>query len=168
MFNIGEKIIYAEHGICQIDGICDKTYFGKTRTYYVLHPIANKHQLTISTPVDNKEISMSRLINREEAKELLKIFKQPGIEWIEKLQPRIHAYNNIVKTGNRKDIIKLVHTLLKKKSELEMNDRKFGNYDNELLNMIQNILYNELALAFNTTYEAILKKVNRLIGAVTC
>ncbi|HEY2420003.1 MAG TPA: CarD family transcriptional regulator, partial [Neobacillus sp.] len=61
MLNIGELIIYSGHGICKVDDICDKTYLGNTKTYYVLHPLVNSHQLTISTPVDNEKVTMTRL-----------------------------------------------------------------------------------------------------------
>src|SRR5881394_746055 len=102
MYNIGDLIIYSGHGICKVDSICDKTYFGHTKTYYVLHPLENSHQLTISIPVDNENVNMSKLIQRDQAEEILESFKLPGVDWIENNHSRIQVYNEIVRTGNRK------------------------------------------------------------------
>ncbi|MEC1526197.1 CarD family transcriptional regulator, partial [Neobacillus niacini] len=48
MYHIGDLVIYSAHGICKINDICNKTVSGITRSYYVLHPMENKHHLTIS------------------------------------------------------------------------------------------------------------------------
>ncbi|MCQ6279304.1 CarD family transcriptional regulator [Bacillus sp. EB600] len=163
MYNIGDLIIYSGHGICKVDNICDKTYFGNIKTYYVLQPLENSHQLTISIPVDNEKVNMSRLIQRNQAEEILESFKSLGVNWIENNHLRIQVYNDIVKTGNRNDIAKVANTLIRKKHELEMEEKKFGEQDKHLLISIQNILFKELAISLNTTYDAVVKEVNRLI-----
>lgn len=73
MFNIGELIIYSAHGICRIDDICEKTYFGVTKNFYILHPVVD-YRLTISTPVDNNKVVMLELLSKEEAEEILESF----------------------------------------------------------------------------------------------
>jgi len=52
MFNIGDSVLYSSHGICLIEDICEKTFMGITKKYYVLHPMEDC-KLSISTPVDN-------------------------------------------------------------------------------------------------------------------
>lgn len=163
MYNIGDLIIYSGHGICKVDNICDKTYFGNTQTYYVLQPLENNHQLTISIPVDNEKVIMSRLIQRNQAEEILASFKSLGVNWIENNHLRIQVYNDIVKTGNRNEIAKVANTLIRKKHELEMKEKKFGEQDKHLLISIQNILFKELAISLNTTYDAIVEEVNSLV-----
>lgn len=164
MYNIGDLIIYSGHGICKVDNICDKTYFGNTQTYYVLQPLENNHQLTISIPVDNEKVIMSRLIQSNQAEEILASFKSLGVNWIENNHLRIQVYNDIVKTGNRNNIAKVANTLIRKKHELEMKEKKFGEQDKHLLISIQNILFKELAISLNTTYDAIVEEVNSLVN----
>ena len=105
MFKVGDSIMYSSHGICRIDDICEKTYYGVTRTYYVLHPLEG-NKLTISAPVDNDSVVMLKLIDRDETKEILESFKLPGIGWIEKNHLRIQTYSQVAKTGNRKIFLK--------------------------------------------------------------
>ncbi len=161
MFNIGDTIIYSSHGLCQIDGISEKTFSGVTKTYYVLHPL-NNEKLEISTPVDNKTIST--LMEKEEAKEILNLFTQPGIEWIEKGNQRTQNYSAIAKKGDRKEMSKVINTLLIKKHELENNDKKFPEQDRKLLVSIESILFSELALSLNTSTEEISEKIHHLLG----
>lgn len=163
MLNIGELVIYSGQGICKVDDICDQTYAGNTKTYYVLHPLENSHQLTISIPVDNQKVNMSRLINSDQAAEILGSFHLPGADWIENNHSRAQVYNDIVKKGNRKETAKVVNTLIRKKQQSERNEKKFAEQDKKLLFSIQNILFNELAISLNTTYEAIFEKVYKIV-----
>lgn len=163
MLNIGDLVIYSGHGICKIDDICDQTYSGNTKTYYVLHPLENSRQLTISIPIDNHKVNMSRLIQSDQAKEILATFHLPGVDWIENNHNRIQVYNDVVKNGNRIEIAKVLNTLIRKKQQSEMNEKKFGEQDKHLLFAIQNILFNEIAISLNTTYDAIFKEVYKIV-----
>jgi CarD family transcriptional regulator len=91
MFNIGDLIIYSVHGICCIDDICEKTFMGVTRDYYILHPIQDS-KLTISTPVENNKVIMLEIIDRNEAEEIIESFKLTGISWIEISSNRAETY----------------------------------------------------------------------------
>ena len=163
MFAIGDLIIYSAHGICKIDDICEKTVSGVTRTYYILHPMENNHQLTISTPVDNDKVVMLELIHKEEATDILKSFKNPGIQWTDKPNLRLTLYSDIINTGNRKEIAKVVNTLMRKQMEAELNEKKLYEQDRKLLNSTQNILFKELAISMNSSFAEINAKVMGLL-----
>jgi len=163
MFNIGDLIIYSEQGICHIDEICEKTFMGVTRKYYVLHPIDNC-RLEISIPVDSDKVMMLELIQREEAEEIIESFKLPGLDWIEINTFRMQTYSGIVKQGDRKEISKIANTLMVKKHQCEALGKKFYEQDNRLLISIQNILFAELAMALNTTSEEINERITAMIA----
>ncbi|MDR7856524.1 CarD family transcriptional regulator [Tissierella sp.] len=163
MFDIGDLIIYSGQGICCIDEICEREYFGVTKSYYVLHPVEND-KLKISIPVDSQDVVMLRLMDREEAEEIIETFKLAGIEWIDKVNHRNQVYSNIVKTGNRKEISMIVNTLMREKIKTENNGKKFDERDKKLLISVQNILFSELALPLNTTVEAIEERILGIIS----
>ena len=162
MFNIGDLIVYSSHGICHVDDICEMTYLGVAKDYYVLHPIENAN-LKINIPVDNDKVIMLELLNREEAEKIIESFNHPGVEWIEQCNDRIKIYSDIVKTGNRKDIARVANTLIREKIKAEKIEKKLYEKDSKLLTEIQNILFAELAVSLNTTFEKIDEKINRLI-----
>ncbi|MDW8799967.1 CarD family transcriptional regulator [Clostridium sp. A1-XYC3] len=163
MFNIGDLVIYSGQGICCIDDICEKTYWDVTKDYYVLHPIENS-KLTINIPVDNDKVVMLGLIDRNEAEEIINSFRLPGISWIEIYNQRTQKYLEIVKKGDRKEISKIINTLMREKYRAELRGAKFYKQDDALLEFTQNTLFKELAMSLNTTYEAIYEKVSSLIA----
>ncbi|MCS0673682.1 CarD family transcriptional regulator [Cytobacillus firmus] len=165
MYNIGDLMIYSAHGICRVDDICEKTISGITRMYYILHPIEDNHQLTISTPIDNDKVVMLDLIKQDEALNILSSFKKPGIKWNDKPNVRVNLFKDIVNTGDRKEIAKVVNTLWRKKLESEQNDKKLYEQDQKLLNAVQKILFKELSLSLDKSAEEIEELVKEMIKA---
>ncbi|WP_291570290.1 CarD family transcriptional regulator [Clostridium sp. UBA4548] len=163
MFNVGDFIIYAGHGICHIDDICENAYLGVTRKYYVLHPLENC-ELIISTPVDNDKVTMLNLMDPKEAEEILESFREPGINWVELSNQRDQIYSEIVKSGNRKEISKVVNTLIRKKLKTEAKGKKLYEQDRRLLDFVQHILFAELAVSLNTTHEEVYEKVMSIMA----
>ena len=77
MFSIGEKIIYAENGVCTVEKIGPVSNSGpaKDKLYYHLRPLIGSG--TYFTPVDSGAY-MRPVMSREEAQAL--IDSMPGIE----------------------------------------------------------------------------------------
>lgn len=158
MFNVGDLIIYSAHGICRVDDIEEKTFFGTTKEYYSLHPIEDP-KLKINAPVDSDKIIMQELLSKKEAEEILESFRQPGVAWIEVDSQRSQTYSDYIKKGNRRDIAKIASTLIREKIKIEASGRKFHEADKRMLTTIQDILFSELAYSLDTTSEAIYEKV---------
>ena len=162
MFTIGDTIIYSVHGLCQIDDICEKTYSDVTRNYYVLHPLSQAN-LTISVPVDNDKVIMLKTMNREQAEEILQSFNKPGIPWVEDVKKRKLQYNNIVKTGDRREIAKIANSLMRKSFEYSLDKKRMYDQDRRLLSTIQDLLFKELANSLDTSFEDISAQVDEMI-----
>jgi CarD family transcriptional regulator len=103
-------------------------------------------------------------MEREEAEQLLESFKQPGIAWIEEHKKRYHQYLELIQTGDRKVIADIAITLMQKNLELKENNKRLYDQDRKLLQTIQNILFNEMAMSLNTSFEEIEERVNNLIN----
>lgn len=162
MFKIGEMVIYSVHGVCVIDDICERTFRGETKSYYVMHP-KNNSSLIINIPVDNDKVSMLKTLDKGEAKELLQTFKEPGISWVQDVRQRYKKFSKLVQTGSRLEICNVVNTLMRKQNDVEKDNKKLSVQDLKLLENTQNILFTDLALALDTTPEKISKKVHQII-----
>lgn len=162
MFKVGDLVIYATHGICEIDDISEKTMADVTQDYYELHPLDDP-SLKISMPVDRAKTVMQRIIKEKEARQLAKLFKQPAMRWIENNNQRANSFNAIIRKGDREEIAKVANTLLRRKRLLEMNDKKLSNRDTNILNTIQNNLFNEMAISLDMSYEAVEQKLKHTI-----
>ncbi|ETA81496.1 CarD family transcriptional regulator [Youngiibacter fragilis] len=163
MFNKGDMMIYSSHGICLVDDICSNRFQGVDKDYYVLHPIADR-KLTIRIPVDNKSVTMLELIEEEEAEKIIDSFSKPGRSWIEINNERNQIYSETVRTGNRKDIAAIVNTLMRRKYSAEQAGRKFSDKDRKLLNVVQGILFTELAISLSTTFDVVNERVTALLA----
>ncbi|WP_291707871.1 CarD family transcriptional regulator [Clostridium sp.] len=163
LFKKGDLVIYSSHGICKIDDICEKKISNVTKSYYSLHPMDDR-KLSISIPVDNDKVNIQELLTKEESENIIDSFKFEGYEWIDMSNERNTKYNEILKQGNRTEIAKIANTLMKKKIEIEDNNKKFYEKDKKILQSIQNALFAELAFILNTTSEDIEEQININIG----
>ncbi|MGG0655730.1 CarD family transcriptional regulator [Rummeliibacillus pycnus] len=150
MYSNGDLIIYSSHGICHIDEVSESTFNDHTKLYYVLHPI-DKEGLIIRIPVDSAESCFMPLVNAQESKALIKQFSSKGVDWIDNNSNRVRMFENTINNGNRYDIVSLLITLLRKKSEFALLERKLSNQDNKFLEFIQHTLFAEMAVALQTT-----------------
>jgi CarD family transcriptional regulator len=160
MFKVGELVVYSVHGVCEIDDICEKTYGGKTRTYYVLHPIDDL-KLRINIPVKNSKVVILKMLDKTDAEKLMESFSGPGVDWIDDVKQRNKQYKNAVQSGDREEITKIAITLMRKSHEAKINKKHISDHDKKLLSKIKTILFEELALALNTTNEAIEERVRQ-------
>jgi CarD family transcriptional regulator len=60
-------------------------------------------------------------------------------------------------------IAKVINTLMRKKIELDLHEKKLNEQDRKLLINSQNILFKELAISLNSSYEDI---SNMIIGLI--
>jgi CarD family transcriptional regulator len=105
---------------------------------------------------------MLKTMAREEAEELLGSFKHPGASWIEEPKKRYQQYMEQIQTGNRKVIAGIANTMMKKGLELTENNKRLYDQDRKLLLTIQSIMFKEIAMSLNTSFEEIEEKVNSL------
>ncbi|WP_203334812.1 CarD family transcriptional regulator [Planococcus beigongshangi] len=160
MFNIGDQIIYSTHGLCIIDDIREETIAGVTRKYYLLHPTENHHRITIRTPVDNDKVVMLSLMKKDAALDIIKAFEEAPLEWAESPNARFNYFSDILNTGDRQSVAQVVNTLMRRKIDAKLEGKNLYERDHKILNSAQSILFKELALALDITFE----EVNQLIA----
>lgn len=162
MYKTGDVIVYSAHGLCRIEDITERTIQDVTRMYYVMHPLTNP-ELTISCPVDSDKVLMLDSMDEELAVTILHSFRKPGVSWVEDYRQRSAKYKENVKTGDRMIIAQTANTLMRR--EIGQDSRKKSLYetDRRLLDDIRNVLFHELALSLNTSYEDIEKRVKDMI-----
>ena len=148
MFDIGDYIVYGHNGICRVLDITHPDISGvdTDRLYYVLMPEKTKGS-RLFCPADDDNISIRRVINEQEAKEIISASK--GVEplVIENDRMRDISYKNAMKSSDLMQWIKVIKTLLIRKRERENLGKKITATDERYLKLAQEGLYSELALA---------------------
>lgn len=146
MYKIDEYLVYRK-SVCQVKEIKEKA----GTKYYQLVPIDDA-SLKIEVPVEDKDKVLRNLITKEEIENLIK--NMPNIELIDCNDRMIELeYRNLLATGNREDIIKVIKTAyLRNKTRLD-NKKKISEKDMTYLEKAEKLLYNEFSVVLNLSLE---------------
>lgn len=162
MFEKGEYVVYGQNGICKVSEITslDMSGIDKEKQYYVLLPLSAKGS-TIYCPTDNTKLVLRNVLSKEEAWEL--IDEIPDIEelWIMNEKMRENDYKQAIRSGNLKELIRIIKTLYLRKQERIAVCKKMTSTDDKYFHMAEERLYSELALAIGRDageMEAIIKE----------
>lgn len=147
MFEVGEYLVYRKD-VCQVKEILEKEGI----KYYQLVPMSDD-SLKIEIPVENKDNVLRKLISKEEIDLLIK--KMPNIKLIDCNDRMIELeYRNLLATGNKEDIIKVIKTAyLRNKARLD-NKKKISEKDMNYLEKAEKLLYNEFSIVLNLSIDA--------------
>ena len=160
MFEVNEVVMYSHNGICKIVDSLNRTlYNGKTVTYYVLNPIFDA-KTTYYIPVDNVEETLKKVISVDEIHELIEMMPEESSIWIENDNQRRDAYKEIIKDGNRVELIKLIKTLYYNREEKLRDGKKFHISDEKALKQAEKLLYEEFAYVLNIDVNEVVPFIN--------
>ena len=146
MFQVNDTVVYGSDGICVIEEIGPRTFAHKTQEYYILRPLYG-NQSTIFVPTGNEKLcaKMRRLLSAEEIRAIIRGL--PGVEpvWIENEALRKQTFAEILRSGDRKDLLGLLKSLHIHQRELRNTGKKFHASDERFMKEAERVLYGEFA-----------------------
>lgn len=158
MFEIGDKIVYPNHGAGVIDSIETKEFLGEEKEYYILKmPIGS---MDISIPIANiDKMNIRDVIEKEEGDEILKILDEAPTEMNDNWNVRYRENQEILKTGDIYKIAEMVRNLaiLDKEKGLSTTEKK-------LLNRARRIMASELVMAGSLETQKAEEMIDESIG----
>ncbi len=153
MFKIGDTVVYGTEGVCKITDISksDFSNMDTDKLYYVLTPKSHMGA-KIYVPCDN-DILVSRMKSIMTKREIKKLIKDKSNipDWIEDNRQRNRVFRDIISTYDRKQIFGLAKLLCMVKRD-GFKDRKLYASDEEILKKLLFIIYSELSLVVEITY----------------
>ncbi len=152
MYQAGEWVVYGVHGVCRVAGI-EKQLVGRKRTpYLVLEPLAQSES-RFYLPVES-ETAMGKLqsvLTREALTDLLTSQEIRRSEWIQEENQRKLYYRELIHSGNRTDLLKMVCALYCYRAQLQETGKKFHQCDENFLRDAEKLLASEIALVMELT-----------------
>lgn len=136
--------MYGSTGVCEIEDIRCETFGGAERTYYVIHPVDGEES-TIYCPVDNEKAPIRKLLTAEQIHELIRIMPDAEMKWIENDQLRKGKFDEILKRGDHKELVKLIKVLYLNREEKDRAGKKFHIADEKAMKEAEYMLYGEFA-----------------------
>lgn len=150
MYNIGDQVVYAGHGVCRVDGLEDRMVDRKKVTYYVLKPL-DHGQTAFFVPVHNPAAlaKMRYLLTRQELTELLRSPKIQEDCWIPEENRRKLRYKELVTSGDFVSTVQMVNTLLQHRQQQLSLGKKFHLCDENFLRDAKRMLEAEIAIVLD-------------------
>lgn len=144
MYAVNDTVMYGQSGICKITEICDRKFGRETLKYYVLRPVYGDNTV-IYCPVDSDKVRIRKLLSAEEVVALIREMPAQQGDWIENDNLRKEAQTEILRRGDHTELIALIKTLYRKRTETENSGRRFHRADAEAMAQAEKMLYQEFA-----------------------
>ena len=162
-FKVGDNIVYAGSGVCQIDAIKDISFFKeKPQKYYVLKPLFVRQSQVVYVPYENKtQVDRIRpVLSKKEAIALIDKIPYDKLEWIEDRNDRKDAFADIIVNGSREDIMSMIHLIKRHAQKLSGEGKHLNAQDERALNDARIRMNNEIALALDIEPDQVIELIH--------
>jgi len=148
MFKIGDRAVYPAHGVGVIQDIQCKVIGGCKRIFYVLKII--EKDMTIMIPKENAEsVGLREIISKKDIPKVFRILaERNGKVDCQTWNRRYREYMEKIKSGSVFEVAEVLRDLFHLKGD---KDLSFG--ERQMLDLAQNLLVKELAIAKNISEE---------------
>ena len=154
MFDVGDKIVYPNHGAGTIVDIEEKEILGETERYYVMElPIG---EMKVMIPEDNAdEVGLRSIIDREVAAKVYEVLAGDQSEMSQNWNRRYRANSEKIKTGDIFEVAEVVRNLT-----IRDIVKGLSTGEKKMLSNSRQILVSELVLAEDKSQEEIEEKID--------
>lgn len=154
MFQVGQRVIYGIHGVCQIVDISVKTLGKEKVRYYVLEPVEQPGaRYFIPTDKPAAVAKLSPILSRHDLYSLLQEQLHPEEVWIHDENQRKNKYRELISGGDRRALLAMIQALHNhKKKQAEMG-RKFHLCDENFLRDAEKLLASEFSMVLEMSVE---------------
>src|SRR6476660_2894713 len=156
-FQVGDKVIYPNHGLGVVQGIETKTILGTTCGFYHLRMVAN--ETTVLVPVDNVDgVSLRRAINDEEIERLFSLLGDGKIDNHQNWKGRFKDNSDRMRTGSIYDVVEVLKSLtfLARSKNLSFREKR-------MLDRAKFLVVSEISEVSHEITSAIEEKVDRAL-----
>ncbi|MBO4913510.1 MAG: CarD family transcriptional regulator [Butyrivibrio sp.] len=165
MLNVGECVIYGNHGLCKVRDILVPAFLekGNEKQYYMMVSAVDAGSV-IYVPVEGAEDKVRDVMSADDAEGLIcDIEEVDELELPEgkKAEPEIAG---IIKRNLADEMMSLVKSLHKIKATREAEGKKFAALNEKYLNMAEKLLYTEMAFSLKTEKETVKDRVVEVLS----
>ena len=164
LLKINDIVLYGAEGVCKIKDITRENFGEGIMEYYVLQPIY-KDSLMIFVHTDNDHLisKMRRVLSREEIEKIILTMPEEELLSIEDESEREIKYQEIINSGDRRAVVKLIKTIyLRQKNRKEQKKKPYA-IDERFLKEAEKLLYDEFALVLNVKPNQVLPLIIKQI-----
>ncbi|MCP9383488.1 CarD family transcriptional regulator [Cutibacterium acnes] len=141
-FNVGETVVYPNHGAAVIEDIETRTIKGEEKLYLVLR-ILGKNDLVVRVPASNLDlVGVRDVVDDEGLENVFEVLRKTNVEEPSNWSRRYKANLEKLHSGNVLKVAEVVRDLWRRE-----RDRGLSAGEKRMLSKARQILVSELALA---------------------
>lgn len=155
MYQVGDRVVYGIHGVCDVVEQEQRKVDGKLVTYLVLEPVGQDGSRFL-VPTHNA-LAMGKLTPMLTKADLEALLVSPeGREdgWIADENRRKQLYRELIGSGDRAKLIQQVRTLYRHKQSLAATGKRCHLCDDNFLRDAERLLVNEVAIVLETDQDS--------------
>ncbi len=156
-FDIGDKVIYPNHGLGVIERIEDRTILGTTTGFYSLRMATS--DTTVLVPVDNVgDVGLRRAIGDHEVKKLFTLLGNGKIDNHQNWKGRFKDNSDKMRTGSIYDVVDVLKSLnhLSQSKNLSFREKR-------MLDRSRFLVVSEMAEVMKESDEAVEERVEKAL-----
>lgn len=140
---IGTYVLYGKTGVCLVK---EQTTISGGQ-YYVLAPISDSRS-SVYVPCDNEMLvaRMRPLLSRDEIDALLSDADEVKLAWTDDRNERSMRYRAILSSGDRKELVRLLCCLMRKKQERIGLGKRLSSMDENTLQECVRLVQEEFSM----------------------
>ena len=156
MYAVGEYVVYGIHGVCRVLEIQKQRVNGKEIEYLVLSP-AEQSVDRYFVPMHNPTVmgKLRPILSKKQLQQLLTSEQIREDAWIPDENLRKQAYRELITSGDRLALIRMVGALLRHRKTQQETGRKFHQADENFLRDAQKLVSGEFALVLGIAPEQV-------------
>lgn len=145
---IGTYVMYGKTGVCLVKE--QTTMAGEL--YYVLTPVGDSRS-SVYVPCHNPDLlaRMRPLLTREEIDALLSEIDTVRLAWIDDRNERAMLYRTITGSGDRKELVRLLACLMRKKQERIAIGKRLSSMDENFLQECVRLVQEEFSMVLGVS-----------------
>lgn len=141
-FNVGETVVYPNHGAAVIEDVETRTIKGEEKLYLVLR-ILGQNDLVVRVPASNLDlVGVRDVVDDEGLEKVFEVLRKTNVEEPSNWSRRYKANLEKLHSGNVLKVAEVVRDLWRRE-----RDRGLSTGEKRMLSKARQILVSELALA---------------------
>lgn len=150
MYQVGDRVVYGIHGVCEIVEEEKRIVDRKSVTYLALEPVGQSGSRYL-VPAHNAA-AMSKLRSMLSAEELNDLLLSDAVRvdsWIRDENQRKQTYRSLISSGDRVQLTRMVVTLYRHKDAQIVAGKKVHLCDENFLRDAEKLLISEVSIVLN-------------------
>jgi CarD family transcriptional regulator len=144
-FNVGDTVIYPQHGACIVEAFEHKTAFGVSREYMVLRSVVG--DMVLSVPVETADkVGVRPPVNAEEVEDLVAVLSKADPRVPANWSRRFKNHQEKLKSGDVYQVAEVVRNLAARNRDSQLSAAERTMFERARLNLVS-----ELAPALKVT-----------------